>query len=298
MGTICELSVVASDKARAEAALDAGYRALVRVDDLMSDYKPESEISTLSREGFTRPVKLSKETQEVLVRSRYYAELSKGAFDCTVGPLVDLWRAANKRQVWPTDEEIEAARAKVNYQSLVIDEATKEARLLQPEMRIDLGGIAKGYAEDLAAEAMLAAGAAGGRVNLGGQVLVFGDVLEALSQAAIVDPKETSKILYVLSLSNESLSTTADYERGKEISGKKISHVIDPRTGKPAEGALASMVLAQKGSDADALSKIPFLLGEPEGTGIVRAAGALCMLVKANGDVYIDEALSPRLSRG
>jgi thiamine biosynthesis lipoprotein len=295
MGTVCELSAVSQEKTIADAAIEAGFRELVKVDDLMSDYKPESEISTLSREGYDRPIKLSKETQVVLRLSRRFSEISGGAFDCSVGPLVDLWRSAVKQQKMPSDTEIEAARACVNFKSILLDDNTNEARLAQPHMRLDLGAIAKGYAEDLAAESMLQTGATGGRLNMGGQVLVFGDVPEELSMAALVDPRNSHKTLGTLSLHNESLSTTADYERGKEIAGQKISHIIDPRTGRPATGSLGAMVLCPRGADADALSTVLFLTGEKEASNIVHSVGGSMIFVGADGNIFIEDTLQKKL---
>jgi FAD:protein FMN transferase len=297
MGTVCEVIAVAKNNTTAEAAVQAGFLALTLVDDKMSDYKTDSELSTLSRLGFQQKIKLSVETLTVLRLSRRFSELSSGAFDVTVGPLVDLWRTAFKQQQFPSDEERSAALQRVDFRSITFDEATGEAQLLRPEMRLDLGGIAKGYAEDLAAMAMLQAGAIGGRINTGGQVLVFGETPKEVAQVVIVDPRQPKKTLYQLALRNESISTTADYERGKVIAGTKVSHVVDPRTGKPAEGYLAAVVLHPRGADADALTKVLFVLGVEQGAPLVESQGGLWWVMRADGEVSMSAALQPKVSK-
>ena len=296
MGTICEVIAVSRDQATAEAAVQAGFRALSLVDEKMSDYNPDSELSQLSALGYQQKRALSPDTLNVLRLSRRFSELSGGAFDVTVGPLVDLWRAAVKRQQLPSEDELRAALQRVDFRSVSLDDATGEAWLLRPEMRLDLGGIAKGYAEDLAAAAMLQAGAVGGRINTGGQILVFGEVPAEVARAVLVDPRQPEKTLYQLALRDESISTTADYERGKVISGTKISHVVDPRTGKPVEGLLAAVVLHPRGADADALTKVLFVLGEAQGAPLVESQGGLWWVMRADGQVSMSQALRARFS--
>jgi thiamine biosynthesis lipoprotein len=293
MGTVCELSATAHNRETVEASLDAGFQALQDADNKLSDYKPESELSTLSREGYQRAVPLSPRTREALALALSYAEKTQGAFDPTVGPLVDLWRSAKKSQQFPSPEAIEAARQKVDYRALVLD--AEGGRLQKPEMRLDLGGIAKGLAEDWAAEAMRGAGALGGRVNLGGQVLVFGKNSTPAATVALPDPRDPKKIWYRLRLHEESIATTADYERGLDIQGKRVSHVFDPRTGQPCEKLLAAVVVAPRGVDADALTKPLFVLGEEAGLQLVRAAKAEALLMRRDGTIFATEQLRNRL---
>jgi thiamine biosynthesis lipoprotein len=296
MGTICEIIAVAKDKDTAESSIQAGLAALTRVDELMSDYKPESEISTLSREGSQKKIPLSQETRIALQLSRRFSEISDGAFDITVGPLVDLWRSAHKQQKFPTQEEIDEAKQRVDFRAVQPDESG--ATLTRANMRLDLGALAKGFAEDLAADAMTKAGALGGRINMGGQVLVFGGVPKEIALVAVVDPRAPSKTLFTLSLQNESIATTADYERGKEIEGKKVSHVIDPRTGSPAQGMLAAVIIHPRGASADALSTVLFLLGQEKGANLVESQGALYWSMSSDEKISMSKQLQSRLVMG
>lgn len=295
MGTVCELSVLAPTPAVAERALQEGLHTLQDAESKLSDYDPQSELSTLSRDGFSRVVPLSERTREALSLSLDHAARSGGAFDPTVGPLVDLWRAAKTSQRLPSEDEIRAAKARVDYRALVL--SPEGGRLLLPGMRLDLGGIAKGLAMDWAIDAMRAAGATGGRINFGGQVSLFGDTPPALARVALPDPLHPAQTAWTLTLkSGESIGTTADYERGLDIAGTRVSHVFDPRTGLPVEQLLAVVVVAPRGVDADALSKPLFVLGEALGLPLVRAAGAEALWVRRDGTMSHTEGLAQRVA--
>jgi thiamine biosynthesis lipoprotein len=290
MGTVIELSVIAETAETRAAALKAGYEALAEVNRLMSDYDPESELSQLSTRGSNT---LSRPTLLVLQLCRRFSELSGGAFDCTAGPLVDLWRTAAQSQTLPSQIEIAQTRDSVGYDKVEL--SNDGARLLAPKMRLDLGAIAKGFALDQAAAAMQHAGATGGRLNIGGQVLVFGTTPPSLQTVLLVDPRDPAKPWYYLILSKGSLATTADYERGMQIQGQRYSHVIDPRSGEPARELLAAVVLTRTGTSADALSTSLFVLGEEKGLALIAAEGAEALILRRDGSSYATPTLRSML---
>ena len=148
MGTYARLVVVAQNAGIAEKAAEDGFAAIENVDNLMSDYKEDSEIGIVNKEAFQRPVQVSEPTFEVIQRSVKFSKLTDGAFDVTVGPLVALFRKEKETQVAPTKEEIEEAKTKVGYEKLILDETNKTVRFSVEGMKLDLGGIAKGYGID------------------------------------------------------------------------------------------------------------------------------------------------------
>jgi thiamine biosynthesis lipoprotein len=174
MGTFAHVVAVAADSNTAKRCAEAAFAEIEKVEKRMSYHKSDSEISELNRDGFRRAVKVSKSTYEVLQRSIEFSELSCGAFDVTVGPLVDLWHSAQDANSIPNDAELQQARSKVGYDKLILDANETSVRFAVEGMRVDLGGIAKGYALDKAVEAMQKGRAVGGMVDIGGEIRCFG----------------------------------------------------------------------------------------------------------------------------
>ena len=164
MGTFAHIIAVAADSNTAQKSIDAAFGQLVLIDNLMSDYKPESELSTVNREAFKNPVKISEPFFEVLSRSITFSKKTGGAFDITVGPLVDLYHAASEKGVPPTEDEIAQVKARTGFEKLLLDEPNRTVKFTIDGMRLDLGAIGKGYAVDKAVEAMRQCGALGGLV--------------------------------------------------------------------------------------------------------------------------------------
>ena len=174
MGTFARIIAVAIDSDTANNCVNAAFEELNRVDELMSDYKSDSELSEVNREGFEREVKVSEALFDVLERSVTYSRETNGAFDITVGPLVDLGRWAEEKGQSLSEEEISRVRARVGFENLKLDEEERTVRFSMEGMRLDLGGIAKGYAIDKAIEVMQRLGAIGGMLDVGGDIRCFG----------------------------------------------------------------------------------------------------------------------------
>ena len=165
MGTFARVVAVAEDSKTAKKCIRAALAEIHKVDELMSDYKSDSQISLVNRDAFKQAVEVSELTYEVLQKSIEFSKLTDGAFDVTVGPLVDLFRSEGKEQVAPSEEQIARARLKVGFEKLKLDDKNRSVRFTVDGMRLDLGGIAKGYAIDKAIEAMKRCGATGAMVG-------------------------------------------------------------------------------------------------------------------------------------
>jgi thiamine biosynthesis lipoprotein len=254
MGVRTRLVVYASDETAAVNACRAAFARVARVDDAASDYRKDNELARLCATATTRPVALSDDLFVLLSESRKLAELSGGAFDVTVGPYVQLWRAARKEKRLPTAEDVAAASQRVGWEKLTVDPRTRTARLAVGGMKLDLGGIAKGYAGDCAIQTLRENGIASALFEAGGDIVVSdappgeeGWKIE-LVDAGPVMPK-------TLTLHNCAISTSGDTEQFVEIGGKHYSHVVDPHTGIGLTTRAMSTVVAPKGIWSDALSK-------------------------------------------
>ena len=282
MGTFAHLKAVSYDTDTAKKCVETAFTEIQKVDDLMSGYKSDSEISKVSRDAFKGPVKVSRSTFEVLQKSAEFSRLSEGAFDITIGPLTELWRSAAEANSVPTDAELEQARSKVGYEKLFLDANELTVRFAVDGMKLDLGGIAKGYAIDRAIEAMQTGGAIGGMVDLGGDIRCFGLPrqdrdnwrigLQNPTQIEAGGPNHVvgeGRVLLVLKLENAAVATSGGYRRFVLIEGKKYSHIMDSRTAAGAEALSSATIISQNATDADALATAVSVLGAEKGIALI-----------------------------
>ena len=265
MSTFARLTALAPDQATAYAAVEAGFARLDDVNRLMSDYRADSEIGRLNAAAPGEVIELSPETFHCLRRSLEIAEASGGAFDVTCRPLIMVWREAAKAGRLPTDEELTTVRRLVGSANLLLDAEKPGAARLLDGVQVDLGAIAKGYALDLAAEAMTKVGAVGVLVDIGGDVLAVGvNRFGKPWRVGVQHPFQTG-IFKVLELSDKAVATSGIQQRFFEVEGKRYSHIIDPRAGRPAEQAPSVTVIAADGLTADAWATVFSVLGIEEG---------------------------------
>jgi thiamine biosynthesis lipoprotein len=277
MGTFARVVAVAKDSSVADSAVEAGFAQLRNVDELMSDYKSDSEISAVNRDAYKSPVKVSRATFEVLQKAIYFSELSDGAFDITVGPLVDLWRQAAEANSVPTEAELQQASSKVGYEKLLLDANEMSVRFAVDGMRLDLGGIAKGYAIDKAIEAMLKGGATGGMVDIGGDIRCFGVPTKGKTHwlIGLQDPNKaedwlaTGETSLVLKLTDDAIATSGDYRRFVLVDGKKYSHILDTKTGRGSKGLSSVTIICKNAIEADALATAVSVMGPGKGMALI-----------------------------
>jgi thiamine biosynthesis lipoprotein len=270
MGTKVRIVFYASSPEQAEAGRKAAFAVMKDVDDRMSDYKPDSELSRLSAAAGKGPQPVSAELFEVLAVSVRTAEVSDGTFDITVGPLVRLWRRSRNEGKLPGPEEIAAAKSLVDYHWLKLDARARTAELLRPGMVLDVGGIAKGYACDRAITALKDAGITRALVDTGGG-MALSDPPPGKDGWRIGMLGDESKILQ---LSNCGVSTSGDTEQYVEIGGVRYSHIIDPATGLGLTNRAMATVIAKDGLTSDALDTPICILGSERGLRMATQNGA------------------------
>jgi thiamine biosynthesis lipoprotein len=277
MGTFAHVVAVAKDSGAADKCVRAALEEIHKVDDLMSDFKSDSDIGRANAEADKQPVQVSESTFEVLQRSVEFSKLTEGAFDITVGPLVDLFRTAKKTGAAPTQEQIAQAKTKVGYEKLELDGENRTVRFRVEGMRLDLGAIAKGYAVDKAIEAALRCGAIGAMVDLGGNIRCFGAPPKGRDHwlIGVQDPNSAiegiggGRLLLTLKITDASIATSGDYQQFALIAGKRYSHILDPHTGWSAEGLSSVTIITDNATDADALSTAVSVMGMDMGLALI-----------------------------
>jgi len=292
MGTAISVELWADDKTTARDAIEAVMQEMVHIDRGMSPYIETSELALINREASQHAVTISAEMMYLLKTSLHYSELSDGVFDisfASVGYLYDY-----RRHIEPSSAQIKSQLDAVDYRSIVLDEKNSSVRFLKPGMRIDLGGIAKGYAVDRGAEILQARGIRHAIVTAGGDSRIVGDRRGRPWMVGIKHPREQGKEAVVLPLVDTALSTSGDYERYFMDGDRRVHHILNPRTGKSATGVRSVSVMAPRGIDTDALTKPLFILGVERGMQIIDSiAGVDAIVIDDQGQLFYSRNLAP-----
>ena len=297
MGVPVKVLVYAADESLANAAVHAAFDRIRQLNLIFSDYDDDSEISRLCRtSGPGRPIHVSAELAFVLADALQLAHRSEGAFDVTVGPYVNLWRFARSQRKLPDPARLAKARLAVGYPKMLLDPEHHTVKLLAPNMRLDLGGIAKGYAVAQALLTLRRCGIANALISGGGDMAVSGPPPGKAGWRIQLPPLDASNAppaRYVL-LSNAGISTSGDLFQRLEINGRRYSHIIDPRTGMALTDHSLVTVIAPDDFTADGLTKVmsvlpprearKFIAQAPEAAvRIVRQPGARIEVHEFNG---------------
>ena len=292
MGTVCAVELWSEDKALGQAAIKSVFDDMKRIDRLMSTWKEDTEISLVNREGSKHPVKISPELFRLLEVSVQYSELTGGAFDITyasVGYLYDF-----KKGVHPDQKAIDQALPGINWRHMVLDAKKTTVFFTRPGMRIDLGGIAKGYSVDRGIEILQKQGITRAMVNAGGDTRIIGDRFGKPWVVGVRDPDHEGKVFLRLPLSDTAFSTSGDYERYFDEDGKRFHHIIDPKTGDSARKVRSVTVISGTATRTDALTKSVFIMGPEEGIAFINTLPDVdAVAVAPTGKVLYSKGLEP-----
>jgi FAD:protein FMN transferase len=261
-GIILEIKFYNNGKLEQKAA-KAAYEEVAAVDKICNIYNPESEISRLNTSAFEKAFFCSDLLWDVLKKSRKFYELSNGAFDISAEPLMQLWGFNRKRKILPSKEEIEKAKLLVGLDKVIFNEQDKSIQFTVNGLKLNLGGIAKGYAVDKAVEAATQCGIKSGLINLAGNAYCFPEPPpdKETYVIGVRHPRNKTALCGTVDLLGESVATSGDYERYVVINGQKYAHIMNPATGKPVQKMLAVTVVTPLGINADALSTSIFIKG-------------------------------------
>jgi thiamine biosynthesis lipoprotein len=292
MGTNIDVEIWHDDAVKGEAAIDAVMDEMRRIDTLMSHYKPESELSQINARGAKEAVVVDQELFDLIKLSLHFSEITDGAFDITYASVGYLYNY--RKHVKPTEEQIEQALPGVNYRHLILDEKAHSVKFAQDGMRIDLGGIAKGYAVDRGIGILQARGVQHAVVTAGGDTRIIGDRMGRPWIVGIRHPDDKSKTVLRLPLVDTAMSTSGDYERYFDENGQRYHHIIDPHTGHSASKVRSATILGPTAVQTDGLSKTAFVLGAEKAKEIIeRLPDFDGIFVRPDGKVLYTKGLQP-----
>lgn len=296
MGTLVTVTAVASDKNVGDRAIQAAFDEVKRLEQLLSTWRSDSELSLVNAEAGRRPVQVSRETLQLVIRSLEIAELTHGGFNIALGPAVEAW-SVTERQHIPEKEELRRLKPLVDWMSIQVDSERRTIYLPHKGMRIDVGGIGKGYAADRAVEKMKQAGAMGGVVALSGDIKTFGVLPERRGfPVGIRHPRQEGALIAMIDLTDEAISTAGDYERFFERDGVRYHHILDPQTLQPAHACQSVTVIAKEGVVADGLDTGIFVLGPEQGMDLVeRLPEVEAIIIDGEGKMIVSSGLRDRL---
>ena len=263
MGSAYSVVVYGEDRTRMEEAVDAAFAEVQRLDQMLSNYKPESELSEINRYAGERPVAVTQEMFDLLAACVEYSRESEGAFDITVGPLMKVWGFYKGTGRLPHRAEILGALERVGYLNIVLDAGHRTVQFARQGAELDPGGIGKGYAVDRMVEVLKQYGMQTALVSASGSSIygLGAPPGEKGWKVEIRDPKNEKKSVAEVYLKDESMSTSGNYEKFFRAEGRIYSHIMDPRTGWPAQGVLSVSAVTPRTIDSEAWTKPLFVNG-------------------------------------
>lgn len=273
MGTIFAIDLYAPNQSTADQDMTAAFNEIDRLEALLSNYRPSSELSRISREAGSGPVVTDPETFRFLERSVYWSRVSNGAFDITVGPLLRAWGFFFHQGRVPTQAELSALKDKIGWQHIALDPATRSVAFTQRKpMELDPGSIGKGFAVESVEKLLRASGVTSAFIDAGGSTLYAIGAIPGTAgwPVDVPDPQHPGKIASTLQLKDTSLSTGACTQKFFIKDGHRYCHIFDPRTMRPVEGVLQTTVIDPSATDSDALSTVVFVLSPAESRRILR----------------------------
>lgn len=302
MDTLISIKVYGSDPENNRNAVAAAYAEMHRIAGLADSFPQpgtaacaDSDVCRINQQAGTAPVRVDPDTMAMLLLAKKYGDLSDGAFDVTIGPLMELWGFGKNPRI-PSPEQIRSALELVGSRDLLLDEKNQTAFLRRRGMKLDLGAIAKGYATEKALQAIKKQGIRKALIDAGGNIRVLGsNPHNSPWRIGIKDPRKSDGIVAILSLEDTSAVTSGDYYRFFEVGGKRYHHILDPRSGYPAVENMAVTAITTDAGLADILSTVFFIL--PPETALKTAArmGGAVFLVTADRRILHTPSLSAQI---
>ncbi len=292
MGTRAKVEFESDDEKLAKQLIDQVVAEMIRIDWLMSPFKPQSELSKINQQASRHAVEISSELFNLINQSIVYSELTKGAFDITfssVGYLYDF-----RHKIKPKNIEKNQLVEFINYKNISMDKKNKRIYFNNKNIKIDLGGIAKGHAVDRSIDILRQHGIRNAFVSAGGDSRVIGKKNDRLWYIGIRHPRQENKLIINLPLEEVAISTSGDYERFFIEEGVRYHHIIDPKTGDSSRKSQSVTILAKKSTVADALSTSIFILGPVEGLKLInKMPDTSAIIIGIDGKLHYSEDLSP-----
>lgn len=271
MGSKFEITLVDKDSLSAEKNIDKSIDEIRRIENLISEWKPETQISEVNRNAGIKPVKVDPEVFALTEKGIFFSKLTDGAFDISIVAMDKIWKFDDSMNELPSEESIKNSVKNVGYQNIILDKINSTIFLKNKGMKIGFGSIGKGYAADKTRELMKSFGVKAGIINASGDISTWGIQPDGKPWAiGINNPFKDDKIAAVLFLNENAVTTSGSYEKYAEIHGKRYSHIMNPKTGYPSTGLTSVTVVGPNATMANGFSTSIMVLGKKEGLKLIK----------------------------
>lgn len=291
LGSPFEITVVAKDSVQGNLFSDLAIAEVKRIENLISDWIPTSQISKVNQNAGISPVKVDKEVYDLVDRATKISKLTSGAFDISYASMDRIWKFDGSMKEMPTEEAIRKSVEKVGYQNIILNSKDTTIFLKNKGMKLGLGGIGQGYIADKIKVLLQEKGCNSGLVNVSGDINTWGKQPNGNPwTVGIVNPMNKNKVFATFPLDDSAVETSGSYEKYVTFNGKRYSHIIDPRTGYPASGIISVSVFAKQTELADALATGIFVMGVEVGLDLVnQLKGVGCIIVDDKGGIHVSK---------
>ncbi|MEY4463029.1 MAG: hypothetical protein RLY98_1570, partial [Bacteroidota bacterium] len=273
--------------------IDLAIAEVKRIENQISDWIPTTPISMVNKNAGIQAVKVDSEVYELVARAIKISEITEGAFDISYASMDKIWKFDGSMKTMPTEEAIKKSVAKIGYKNIILNPKDQSIFLKLEGMKLGLGGIGQGYIADKVKDKLVANGCVSGIVNVSGDINAWGKQSNQKSwTVGIVNPINKNKVFATFPLENSSVETSGNYEKYVIFNGIRYSHIIDPRTGYPAQGVVSVSVFAKQTEIADALATGIFVLGVEVGLDLVnQLKGIECIIVDDKGKIHSSKGI-------
>ncbi len=271
MGSVFEIILIEKDSSQASFYFNQVISEIERIENLISEWRPHTQVSEVNHNAGIQPVKVDTELFELTKRAIAYSEQSTGAFDISITALDKIWKFDGTMDTLPSESAIQKSIENIGYKNILLDSTNSTIFLQKKGMKIGFGSIGKGYAADKGRELLQSLGVVGGIVNASGDLSSWGTQPNGKPWAVgVSNPFKSHKIIKTLKLRYGSVATSGSYEKYAEINGNRYSHIINPKTGYPATGLTSVTITGPSAEIANALSTSVMVLGEKEGRNFLK----------------------------
>lgn len=288
LGSPFEMTVVAKDTIQADFYIDMAVAEVKRIENLISDWIPGSQISNVNNNAGIKAVKVDKEVFNLIERAIKVSQITSGAFDISYASMDKIWKFDGSMTTMPSEEAIKKSVSKIGYKNIILNAKEQTVFLKMEGMKLGLGGIGQGYIADKVKELLKNKDCMSGIVNVSGDINAWGKQTNGKPwTVAIVNPMNKNKIFATFSLDDSAVETSGSYEKYVIFNGIRYAHIIDPRTGYPAQGVVSVSIFARQTEIADALATGVFVLGVETGLDLVnQLKGIECIIVDDKGEIH------------
>ena len=271
MGSRFQITLVDKDSISAERNIDQAIAEITRIENLISEWRPETQISQVNQNAGIKPVKVDKEVFDLTKKGLYFSKLTDGAFDISIVAMDKIWKFDDSMNELPSEQAIKESVRNVGYQNIILDSTNSTIFLKNPGMKIGFGSIGKGYAADKTRDLMKSMGVKAGIIDASGDISTWGNQPDGKPWAiGINNPFNDHKMAAILYFKENAVTTSGSYEKYAEIHGKRYSHIMNPKTGYPSTGLTSVTITGPNATMANGFSTSVMVLGEKDGLKLLK----------------------------